>query len=170
MEEIINKIEKSGLITLDLEDFYPQGIRTIIDIKTFLWQGLVLKEKEFRQAIKDHDWNQYQGNFVGLTCSEDTIIANWAYMLIASSLQGIAKRTFFGDRDALEAHLFDETISNIDLEQYRDKRILVKGCGSIPIPTFAYVKIVDKLQSVVKSLMYGEACSSVPIYKSPKKG
>jgi len=166
--EIINKIEKSGLITLDLADFYPRGKRTIIDIKDFLWQGMILKEVEFRQMIKGHNWDQYQDQYIALFSSEDAIIANWAYMNISSKLHGIAKKTVFGNLEFLENNLFNESLKSLNPSDYQDKRVLIKGCGSTPIPTFAYVKITELLQPVVKSLMYGEACSSVPVFKAKK--
>lgn len=163
--EIINKVEKSGLITLDLAEYYPQGVRSAIDIKDFLWQGMILKEKEFRQQINDYDWQQYQGHYVALFCSEDIIVTNWAYMNIASKLYGIAKKVIFTNPNSLEDYLFEEALEKINPKEYQDKRILIKGCGSTPIPTFAYVKMVNLLQPLVKSLMYGEACSSVPVFK-----
>lgn len=166
--EIVNKVEKSGLINLDLADFYVPGVRSAIDIKDFLWQGVILKEKEFRQALADHDWMQYQNHFVAIFSSEDAIIANWAFMNIASKLQGIAKKTVFGNTEYLENFLFEEKINQLDPNDYLDKRVLVKGCGSTPIPTSAYVKITEVLQPVVKSLMYGEACSSVPVFKAKR--
>lgn len=165
MGEIINKIEKSGLVNLDLADFYPKGKRLELDISQFLWQGIILKEKEFRDAIKNHNWNHYQDSFVAVFCSEEAIIANWAYMLIATNLKNVAKRVVFGSVETLENILFDESISTVNINDYQDKRVLIKGCGSTPIPTSAFMKIVTTLQPVVKSLMYGEACSSVPVFK-----
>lgn len=168
METIVNKIEKSGLITLDLVDFLPKNPVVELDIKQFLWQGMILREKEFRSLVKEFDWNQFESKNVAIFCSEDTIVANWAYMNIASQLHGLASRAIFGSKEELENKVISANISNIDTTKYRDKLILIKGCGSIPVPTFAFTEIVNLLQPVVKSLMYGEACSSVPVFKKKK--
>ena len=168
MEEIINRVANSGLITLDLGEMYPEGERVLFDIKDVLFQGLILREKDFREFIASHDWKGYEGKYVALTCSADAIIPDWAWMLLASALQPFAKKIVFGDLEKLETVLFDEILSTVDPEQYRDQRIVVKGCGDKPVPKTAYIEVVRKLQPVAKSIMYGEPCSTVPVYKRPK--
>ncbi len=163
--EIENRVAASGLITLSLEDFYQKGERTSIDIQPVLWQGLALKEKDFRTFVKDHDWSQYQGKFVAIHCSVDAIIPSWAFMLLTVNLMPYAKKVVYGSLQDLERELFIDSINSIDEEEYRDKRILVKGCGELEIPESAFSKMVEKLHPVVKSLMFGEACSNVPLYK-----
>jgi len=164
-EEIVNKIAKSGLIQLDLEDFIPKEGKIVLDIKDQLWQGIALKEKEFRNFISDHDWEQYRDKHVAITCSADAIIPTWTYMLLASSLTGIATNVVFGNMGDLNQKLLLDHISEINLEDYKDARVIVKGCGSIPSPEEAFVLLTTKLRPVVKNLMFGEPCSTVPIYK-----
>jgi hypothetical protein len=167
-EEIINKVANSGLITIDLEEFYPKGERKIIDIKDQLFQGLILKEKDFREFIKNHDWQQYKDCYVAVTCSADAIIPTWAYMLLTLALQPYAKKIVFGDLEKLETVLFTEALQQINPDDYREARVVVKGCGSLPVPVNAFVQLTAMLQPQVKSLMYGEPCSTVPLYKKPK--
>lgn len=168
MEEIVNRVANSGLITLDLGEMYPEGERVLFDIRDVLFQGLILREKDFREFIASHHWKAYEGKYVALTCSADAIIPDWSWMLLASALQPFAKKIVFGDLEKLETVLFDEILSAVDAEQYRDQRIVVKGCGDKPVPKTAYIEVVRKLQPVVKSIMYGEPCSTVPVYKRPK--
>ena len=168
MEEIINKVANSGLINFDLEQLYPEGKRIQYDISENLWQGLALKEKDFRAFVKEHDWSQYQDCYVSVYCSVDAIIPSWAYMLLASSLQPYAKRVVFGDLEALETVLYRERLNELDLKPYEGEKVIIKGCSKKPVPTDAYITIVQKLQQVAQSIMYGEACSTVPIYKKPK--
>ena len=168
MEEIINKVENSGLITIDLGELYLPGERVLIDIKDQLFQELILREKDFREFIKSHDWAQYKEKYVALTCSADAIIPDWTWMLLASALEPFAKKTVFGSIDVLETVLFDEILSNFNVEQYRDARIVIKGCGDKPVPKYAYIELTRKLQPIVKSIMYGEPCSTVPVYKQRK--
>lgn len=168
MEEIVNKVAGSGLITIDLGDLYPAGERVLIDIKDQLFQELILREKDFREYIKTHDWSQYSEKYVALTCSADAIIPDWAWMLLASALAPFAKKIVFGTIEILETVLFDELLSAFNIEQYRDARIVIKGCGDKPVPKTAYIELTKKLQPVVKSIMYGEPCSTVPVYKKPK--
>lgn len=168
MEEIVNKVAGSGLITIDLGDMYPAGERVLIDIKDQLFQELILREKDFREYIKTHDWSQYSEKYVALTCSADAIIPDWAWMLLASALAPFAKKIVFGTTELLETVLFDELLSAFDIEQYRDARIVIKGCGDKPVPKTAYIELTKKLQPVAKSIMYGEPCSTVPVYKKPK--
>lgn len=164
-ENFINKVAQSGLVTLDPAAFYPQGERVIYDIKDNLFHGLMLREKDFREFIKEHDWTQYQDKNVGITCSADAIVPAWAYMLLANKMAPYAVEIVFGDADVLETVLFEKNMSKMDVEQYRGQRIVIKGCGDTPVPVSAYVELTKKLTPVVKSLMFGEPCSTVPIYK-----
>jgi hypothetical protein len=164
-EDFVNKVAQSGLVTLDPAAFYPAGERVVYDIKDNLFQGLILREKDFREFVKEHDWTQYEGKNVGITCSEDAIVPAWAYMLLANRMAPYAREVVFGDADVLETVLFEKEMAKIDVEQYRDQRIVIKGCGDTPVPVSAYVELAKKLTPVVKSLMFGEPCSTVPIYK-----
>lgn len=168
MEEITNKVANSGLITIDLGDMYPAGERVLIDIKDQLFQELILREKDFREFIKTNDWSQYKDQYVALTCSADAIIPDWTWMLLASALEPYAKKIVFGDLEKLETVLFEEVLSRLDAEQYRDARVVVKGCGEKPVPLTAYIELVRRIQPVAKSIMYGEPCSTVPVYKKSK--
>jgi hypothetical protein len=166
MEELIeNKVDKSGLITISLDEFYVEGQRVLIDIKDLLYEGLILREKDIREFVKNENWENYQDKFVAITCSADAIIPMWAYMLITAALTPFAKKIVFGDLKNLEAQLFIEQIEKLNVEKYKNERVIIKGCGKIPTPEAAFVAITTKLQPYVKSLMYGEACSTVPIYK-----
>ena len=167
-EFIENKVANSGLITISLEEFHQKGDRVLFDIKPLLWQELALKEKDFRSFIKQHDWRQYQDNFVAITCSADAIVPTWAYMLVAIALQPYVKKVIFGNLSDLERELYIDAVNLFDLNSITNKRILVKGCGDINIPDSAFVYISQKFVPVVKSLMFGEACSNVPLYKKPK--
>ncbi len=169
MEDIIiNKVATSGLITFDLEDIYDKNERVIYDLKDNLFMGMILKEKDFREFLKTHDWSQYTGKNVAIICSEDAIIPTWAYMLLALKLEPVANAVVFGDLAALEDKLFYDAIAKVNPEDYRDARVVVKGCSKVPVPTAAYVEITRKLQPVAQSLMFGEPCSTVPLYKRPK--
>lgn len=163
--EITNKVANSGLITLDLEDFYDHSERVLFDIKDYLWQGLVLREKDFRDALRAHDWASYQGKVVAICCTADAIVPTWAYMLLGSKLQPYAKRIFFGDLDYVAVELYNEALKGIDFEKYRGQKIVVKGCGKLQVPTNAYVQLTIKLQEVAASIMFGEPCSTVPVFK-----
>ena len=165
MEEITNRVANSGLITLDLGEMYPAGERVLLDIKDQLFQGLILREKDFREFITTHDWSQYNNKLVAITCTADAIIPDWSWMLLASALQPFAKKIVFGDLEKLETVLFTEVLSAFDSEQYRDARVVIKGCGDKPVPKTAYIELTRVLQPVVKSIMYGEPCSTVPVYK-----
>lgn len=164
-EMIINKVANSGLITLDLEEYYHSGERVVYDIAVNLFQGLILREKDFREFIRHHDWAQYQGKNVAIVCSADAIVPTWAYMLLATQLEPYASLFVFGDLQMLENALFAQALSKIDLTQYTDSRVVVKGCSSVPVPTYAYVEVVRLLKPYVRSIMYGEPCSTVPVYK-----
>jgi hypothetical protein len=164
-ENIINKVAQSGLVTLDPAQFYAPGERVVYDIKDNLFHGLMLREKDFREFIKTHDWAQYQDKNVAVTCTADAIVPAWAYMLLANRLAPYAREVVFGDAEVLETVLFVKEVARLDVEQYRDQRIVIKGCGDIPVPVSAYVELTQKLTPVAKSLMFGEPCSTVPIYK-----
>jgi hypothetical protein len=166
--EIINKVSQSGLITIDLEEFYPSGERIVFDIKNLLYQGLMLREKDFREFIKNKDWSEYQDKYVSLICSADAIVPTWAYMLLASHLEPHAKKIVFGDLETLETILYHEILGKINTEDYRDAKVVIKGCGDLPVPKAAYVEITRLLRPVAKSIMYGEPCSTVPLYKKAK--
>jgi hypothetical protein len=165
MEEIINRVSESSLITLDLEQFYPRGEIAVFDMKDHLFMGLILKEKDFRAALQGLDWEQYQGKNVALTCSADAVIPVWAYMLVASYLQPVAKEIVFGDEKTLVQTILSRNLSNMDPNEYADKRVVVKGCGEVAIPDSAYMEVTARLRPFAKSIMYGEPCSTVPIYK-----
>jgi hypothetical protein len=166
MEElIVNKVAQSGLITLDLEMFYPEGETAVFDMKDHLFMELILKEKDYRENLKNLDWNIYRNKNVGITCSADAIIPVWAYMLAVSYLQPIAKEVVLGNENFLQEVLFLKNLGKIDTKEYEGKRVVVKGCGERKIPDVAYAEITKILRPVVKSIMYGEPCSTVPVYK-----
>jgi hypothetical protein len=166
--EIVNKVSQSGLITIDLEEFYPSGERVVFDIKDHLFQGLILREKDFREFIKNHDWTAYKDKYISLICTADAIVPTWAYMLLATQLEPYAKKVIFGDLETLETILYNEILSKINPDDYKNARIVIKGCGKLPVPKAAYVQIASLLRPVAKSIMYGEPCSTVPLYKQPK--
>lgn len=164
-KEIVNRVEQSGLTEINLEDYYLKGERVLIDVKENLFQELILKEKDFREFVKNEDWKKYKDKFVAITCSADAIVPTWAYMLIATALQPFAKKFVFGDLKTLETILFNEALSKINQEDFKDKRVVIKGCGEIPVPESAYVELTRILTPVAKSIMYGEPCSTVPVMK-----
>ncbi len=164
--EITNKVANSGLVTIDLEEFITEGERIVFDIKPLLFQELILREKDFREFIKTHDWNIYNNKLVALTCSADAVVPTWAYMLLTLALEPFAKKIVFGNLQELENLLFAEKISQLDISQYKGARIVVKGCGDKPLPVNAYIQITSLLKPLVKSIMYGEPCSTVPLYKA----
>ena len=165
--EIINKVANSGLITIDLEEYYPKGERVLFDLKPLLFQELILKEKDFREFIKNHDWALYQNKLVAITCTADAIVPTWAFMLISIALEPYAKKIVFGNLQTLETVLFNDALQTINYSDYTDKRIVIKGCGNLPVTTHAYVELVNGLRPFAKSIMYGEPCSTVPLYKAP---
>jgi hypothetical protein len=162
---IINKVANSGLVTLNLEDYYHQGERVVYDIKDNLFMGMILKEKDFREFLKSHDWSVYAGKNVAIICSEDAIVPTWAYMLLTLKLQPVANLVVFGNLQQLEEKLYYDAIAKINPHDYLDARVVIKGCSKVPVPTVAYVEITRLLQPYVKSLMFGEPCSTVPLYK-----
>ncbi len=167
-ETFVNKVSESGIVTLDLEDFYPKDETVIFDMKDHLFMGLILKEKDFREVMKNLDLAPYTNKNIALTCSADAVIPMWAYMLVSSYLQPVAKLIVFGDADFLHKTLFLQNIEKINPEDYKDQRVVVKGCGELPVSETAYVAITALLRPVAKSIMYGEPCSTVPIYKKPR--
>jgi len=165
MEEIVNRVKESGLITIDLAHFKPSNQIVGIDLADQLWQGLVLKEKDFRAWIKDHDWSKYKNLAVFVHCSADAIVPTWAYMLVVSSLEQIGAVYLVGSREDLVKKLIKANIDAINLTEYQDGRVIIKGCSDIGSPEFAMAEMIHKLQPVVKSIMYGEPCSTVPVFK-----
>jgi hypothetical protein len=165
MDEIVNKVAQSGLLTLDLEDYYPKGKRIQIDLAPQLFMGQILKEKDFRLWIKNEDWSKFKDCYVAVNCSADAIIPVWAYMLVAAALSAYAKKVVMGNLDNLETELYTTIIYQLDVMEFEGKRVIVKGCGNLPVPEAAFVMISEKLLPVVQSLMYGEACSTVPLFK-----
>lgn len=164
-DEIINRVANSKLITIDLEDFYPEGKRVLFDIKDWLFEGFVLREKDFRIQVSEFDWSNYQDNYVALTCSTDAIIPGWAYMLLSIQLEPFTKKVIVGDLEQLETSIYQDIINNLNVSEFKDKPIIVKGCSNKPVPQNAYIMLSNKLKPIAKSIMYGEACSSVPLYK-----
>ncbi|MCT8339188.1 DUF2480 family protein [Flavobacteriaceae bacterium TK19130] len=166
--EIINRVANSKLVTFDLEEFYPQGERVTIDISQWLLEGIVLKEKDFRVAIKNFNWGQYSNSYIALHCSTDAIVPGWAYMFVALEASKVAKKVVVGSLEELESQLFTEIINGMDLSEFQDKPVIIKGCSRKPVPQSAFVLLAQKLQPVARSIMYGEACSAVPLFKRKK--
>ena len=162
---IVNKVAESSLITLNLEDYYPQTESALFDIKEFLFMGLIVKEKDFRAALLQVDWEQYKNKNVAVTCTADAVVPVWAYMLVTSYLQAVANEVVFGTEEFMHKVLFLKSLSKINPNEFADKRVVVKGCGDLPITEMAYVEITRILRPVAKSIMYGEPCSTVPIFK-----
>lgn len=165
MKEIVNKVANSVLEVFDLEDYYQEGIRTQIDISQWLIEGFLLKEKDFREALKNHDWQQYQNQFVAIFCATDAILPAWAPILVASYVAPFAKKVVLGNTTDLETSIYQEELAKLDFSLYQNKPVILKGCSKKPVPEAAYIMAIQKLQPVAKSVMYGEACSAVPIYK-----
>lgn len=163
--EIVNKVAQSGIITLDLAELRPRGARVEMDIAEQLWQGIALREKDFRTWVKDYDWSSLQDAHLAVYCSVDAIIPSWAYMLIASHAEPYVATLVYGNLTALEAQLFREAIATMEVSEYENQRIMLKGCGA-EVPTSAYLELSARLRPVVKSLMFGEPCSAVPVYKA----
>lgn len=168
MTEIVNRVAKSKLQTIDLEDLYVDGERTQIDISQWLYEGLLLREKEFRASLKAHDWSQYKNHLVAVYCSTDAIVPSWAFLLVSTYLNGYAKKVVKGNFSDLNLVLYSEKIQQLDVKPFLDLPIIIKGCANKPVPETAYLLLLEKLQPVAKSIMYGEACSSVPLFKSKK--
>ena len=168
MDEIVNKVANSVLEVFDLEDYYPSGIRTQLDISQWLLDGFLLKEKDFREALKNHDWSKFQNHFVAIHCSTDAIIPAWSSILVTVYLSPFAKKVVVGNLTDLETSLYQEILSTLDYSKYQDKPVILKGCSKKPVPESAYIMAIQKLQPFAKSIMYGEACSAVPLYKKSK--
>lgn len=167
-EEIVNRVANSKLMTIDLEDLYPKGERVLFDISKWLLEGIVLREKDFRKEAEEHDWSQYSNRYVALYCSTDAIVPGWAYLLLSLHLAPYASKVVVGSLENIETVIFSEIIDKLDVSEYQDKPVIIKGCTHKPIPENAYVLLAQKLHPVARSIMYGEACSSVPLYKRKK--
>jgi len=165
MSQIVNKVANSKLISINLEDYYSQGTRVQLDISPWLYEGLILKEADFRVAVENYNWEKYKDSFVALHCATDAIIPGWAYMLVITKLQPYAIKTIQGNLEALETILYTTIINDLDCTRYQDSYIIIKGCSNKPVPPNAYLFLTEKLMKYAKSIMYGEACSSVPLYK-----
>jgi hypothetical protein len=168
MDEIINKVANSVLEVFDLEDYYPEGRRTQLDLSQWLIEGILLKEAAFREALKNHDWTQYQNQWIALHCSTDAIVPAWASILVTSHLSTYAKKVVLGNLADLETALYASILPTIDYTFYKDKPVILKGCSKKPVPESAYIMAIQNLQPYAKSIMYGEACSAVPLYKKSK--
>lgn len=164
-EEIINRVAQSKLVTFDLEDYYPKGERIVLDIKDWLYEGIILREKEFRGHVENHEWSTYQDAYVALQCSSEAIVPGWAFMLVSSQLAPYVKKVVIGGLEELETALYQTILENLDVSDFADKPVIIKGCSRKPVPANAYIMAMTKIQQVAKSVMYGEACSSVPLYK-----
>lgn len=166
--EIINRVSTSDLVSFDLESIYPEGDRIVFDIKDLLFEGIILREKDYREYIRTHNWESYTGKNVAICCSEDAIIPTWAFMLPIIKLQPYANMVVFGDLKTLEEKLWTEQISKLNIGKYTNAKVVIKGCGKKNVPTFAYTELTRILKPIASSIMYGEPCSTVPLYKKPK--
>jgi hypothetical protein len=160
-----NKVAESGIVTIDLASLLPSNDIIVFDIKPYLYMELILKEKEFRAALLTTDWTIYQDKVVGIICSADAIIPMWANMLIVSALNPFAKAVYFGNENKVREQQLLENINTLNINEYNDQRVVIKGCGDTPIGESAYIAITQKLRPIAKSIMYGEPCSTVPVYK-----
>ena len=167
-DPLVNKVAESGIITIDLENYFPKEAIVVFDLKEYLFMGLILKEKDFREALKSLNTEAYRNKIVAITCSADAIIPMWAYMLVASILQPVCSMVAFGNEEEVAKKLLLNNIEHIAAADFADKRVVIKGCGEKPIPEEAYIAITSLLRPVTKSIMYGEPCSTVPIYKKDK--
>lgn len=165
---LVNRVAASGLITIKLEEYYPTADFATFDLKDYLFMELILKEKDFRAALKEHDWSQYEGKILLVYCSADAIIPVWAYMLVAANAGGIANEVFQGTQESYLQQHFQREVDGLNAEDYADKRLVIKGCSEKPVPASAYLAVTAKLKPVAKSIMYGEPCSTVPVYKKPR--
>jgi len=168
MSEIINRVATSPIITIDLETYYRKEERVIFDLKDYLFQGLVLREKDFRASLKELNWEDYKGKLISIQCTEDAIVPVWAFILVSTYLTKHQIEHVIGDLQSLEQHLFEKAISQIDLDEFKDRPVVIKGCSKYPIPMFAYSRVVSLIQAHAKSIMYGEPCSTVPLFKASK--
>ncbi len=166
-ETFVNKVADSGIVTLNLEDYYPKETIIVFDMKDYLFMGLILKEKDFRESLKELDLSVFENKIVALTCSADAVIPMWAYMLAASALQPLAKEIVFGNKEEAVKTILTKNIAAINVDDFENKKVVIKGCGELPVTESAFVEITKKLRPVAKSIMYGEPCSTVPVYKKP---
>ena len=166
--EIVNRVASSALKVFDLEEYFIPGERVVLDIKDQLYEGIILREKPFREFIKAHDWSQYEEKFVAVTCSEDVIVPTWAYMLLTSVLEPFARTVVFGGLEELETKIYFEALARVDWQQFADAKVVIKGCSKVAVPTAAYVEATRLLRPYAASIMYGEPCSTVPVYKKPR--
>ena len=169
IEKPLNKVANSSVITFDLEDLYPKGERVVYDVKQNLFQELILKEKDFRDFVKQHEWSQYKGKFVNVLCSVDAIVPMWAFMVVVSNIEPYAKKVVLGTKEELESELYRDIFNAYDWQQFEDKKVVIKGCSKIQIPNYVYGEVTRRLAPIAKLIMFGEACSSVPVYKKPKQ-
>lgn len=167
-DQIVNKVASSSLITFNLEEYYVPGDRILLDIKDQLYQGLILREKDFRDFIKAHDWSQYQNKFIAITCSADAIVPTWAYMLLTIALQPFAKKVVFGSLQELETLLYHEELAKVDWSKFKNAKVVVKGCSKVDVPIAVYVEATNRLKPLAASLMFGEPCSTVPLFKKSR--
>jgi hypothetical protein len=168
MEKTLNKVVNSSVITFDLEDLYPKGERITYDLKINLFQELILKEKDFREFVKNHDWNQYEGKFVNVICSVDAIVPMWAFMVVVSNIEPFGKKVIIGTSEELESELYRDIFNSFDWTQFEGAKVVIKGCSKIQIPNYVYGEVTRRLAPIAKLIMFGEACSSVPVYKKPR--
>lgn len=167
--EIVNRVAKSPLVTIDLEELYESGDRMLYDLKNNLYQETILRERDFREFLKEHDWSQYAGRHIAINCSADAIIPTWAYMLLTIKLEPYAKSIIYGDLDQLNDFLWNKSLKKIVAADYTDKKVVIKGCSKIKVPTSIYVEVTRLIRPYAASIMYGEPCSTVPLYKAPRK-
>ncbi|HEY5691002.1 MAG TPA: DUF2480 family protein [Cyclobacteriaceae bacterium] len=166
-DQIINKVARSALQTLDLEELFVPGERVVLDIKDHLHQGLVLKEKDFREYIKSNDWSSYEGKHVAIQCTADAIVPTWAFMLLSVALRPFAKTIIFGNLEQLEIQLFKDALDKVDWDIYQDGKVVIKGCSKVNVPVATYVEVTNRLRPIAASIMFGEPCSTVPLFKRP---
>jgi len=166
--EIVNRVAASSIKVFDLEEYYVPGERVLFDIRDQLYEGVILKEKPFRDFVRDHDWSQYRDKLVAVTCSEDAIIPTWAYMLLTSALEPFARTIAFGSLEHLEAKIFGDALAEIDWQQFTDAKVVIKGCSKVPVPTAAYVEATRRMRPFAASIMFGEPCSTVPVFKKSR--
>ena len=165
-DEIVNRVASSVLITIDLADYAPEQSIANFDLKDFLFEEIFLKEKEFRRKLKSFDFSIYTGKMVSLNCSSDAIVPMWAYMLVTSYLNQVGTEINFGTQEEVFQKIFTDNINSIDASEFKNKKVIIKGCGQIPLTESLYIAITKKLQNTVSSLMFGEACSAVPVLKN----
>ena len=168
MSELINRVVNSPIVMIDMEEFYPMEERVVFDLRPFLFQDLILREKDFRQSLKDLDWSVYSGKWVAITCSTDAIIPSWAYMLVCTYLEDSSKGYVVGSLENLEQYIVERMVVALDLDSFADRPVVIKGCSKISIPHFAYGRLISLIQPVAKSIMFGEPCSTVPLFKKRK--